>query len=144
MSRSDRSYGTQRQNPPRTFAERAIMSVAELVGKFSTLEVSGVSPVANDIAAKVSSEGVPSMEKNNLMADLKVRAASCTTLATAQFESRSQCAHSLVAVLRSDLAFASAAHAQEAGSIHSVLLGQPPNAPAPPATMPHALHMRTR
>lgn len=49
------------------------MSVAELVGKFGELDVSGVSPVANDIAAKVSSEGVPSLEKNNLMADLKVR-----------------------------------------------------------------------
>ena len=57
------------------------MSVAELVGKFGELEVSGVSPVANDIAAKVSSEGVPSLEKNNLMADLKVRTPAPLSLA---------------------------------------------------------------
>ena len=50
------------------------MSIAELVGKFSTLEVSDVNPVATDISAKVASDGVPSLEKNSLMEELKVRA----------------------------------------------------------------------
>jgi hypothetical protein len=49
------------------------MSVAGLVGKFSTLEVGDVTPVATDISAKVASEGVPSLESNNMMEELKVR-----------------------------------------------------------------------
>lgn len=49
------------------------MSVAELVAKFSSAEADGVSAIAADIAAKVSSDGVPSMATNNLMDALKVR-----------------------------------------------------------------------
>lgn len=49
------------------------MSVAELVNSFATLEVSGVNDKATEVAAKVSDEGVTSIETNKLMAELQVR-----------------------------------------------------------------------
>lgn len=48
------------------------MSVSELVAKFATAPADGVSAIAADIAAKVASDGVPSMDTNNLMDELKV------------------------------------------------------------------------
>lgn len=48
------------------------MSVTEIAAKFSSAEVDAVSGIAADIAAKVSADGVPSLEKNGLMDALEV------------------------------------------------------------------------
>jgi hypothetical protein len=48
------------------------MSVSELVAKFATVPADGVAAIAADISAKVASDGVPSMDTNNLMDELKV------------------------------------------------------------------------
>lgn len=49
------------------------MSVAELVSSFATLEVSNVNDKATEVAAKVSDDGIASMESTNLMPELQVR-----------------------------------------------------------------------